>query len=141
MDKHAYRKTEEGRARDRLNSKNWKSKNKEKAKLQSKGTYERHREKYTFNLRERNRIERMKILGFLGGMCVVCGEVDWRCLQIDHVNGDGRQERIRLKSPGLGPYYSDIREHPEKYQILCANHNWIKRYEKDELNRRKDQKK
>jgi len=49
---------------------------------------------------------RQKVVDSLGGVCVRCGFSDIRALQIDHIKN--------------------------KYQLLCANCNWIKRYEDKE---------
>lgn len=83
---------------------------------------------------------RREILDLLGGQkCIRCGFTDWRALQVDHINGDGCRDQ-RFKSSGTGPNYWSFRAwlmlYPEKaklvYQILCANCNWIKRYENGE---------
>lgn len=69
--------------------------------------------------------------------CLVPGGCkDYRCLQIDHVKSDGSQERCR----GTAYYYRNLikfyksrsKEAKRKYQLLCANCNWIKRTEKKE---------
>ncbi len=65
--------------------------------------------------------------------CVRCGFVDVRALQLDHVNGGGS----RFLGNGRSPYthYGQILKDEDikgKYQILCANCNWIKRYENNE---------
>jgi hypothetical protein len=57
-------------------------------------------------------------------------ETDIRCLQIDHVNGGGNQQKF--KSVYL--YFNYILENPSKFQLLCANCNWIKRVENEESN-------
>ena len=72
---------------------------------------------------------RSKVLSFLGGKCEVCGFSDTRALQIDHVNGGGAKE---LSSLGYTAYLHKILRDKRGYQILCANHNWIKRHEKRE---------
>ena len=72
----------------------------------------------------------MEILAFLGSKCVVCGFDDPRALQIDHVNGGGSQESIEF--PSIAARYKLIRKNPEKYQLLCANHNAIKVWENEE---------
>jgi len=54
------------------------------------------------------------------------GCMDIRCLQIDHVLGGGNQERKQ----GLAGYklYKDVvADTTGKYQLLCANCNWIKK--------------
>jgi hypothetical protein len=67
---------------------------------------------------------------FLGGRCAKCGNNDLRVLQIDHVNGDGRQEYLTLG--GSYRIAGRVLEHPTDYQALCANCNWIKRWERHE---------
>jgi hypothetical protein len=78
---------------------------------------------------------RAEILTLLGGKCVKCGFSDIRALQIDHVNGGGvkhykgRSSSIRYNKDIL----DEIKEGSGKYQLLCANCNWIKRYENGEV--------
>lgn len=78
---------------------------------------------------------RMKLINLLGGKCIRCGFSDWRALQIDHVNGDGKADRLRFKSDMMG-YYMHIRKEvingSKDFQLLCANCNWIKKYEQNE---------
>lgn len=77
-----------------------------------------------------------KIYELLGDKCsspechTPGGETDRRCLQIDHVNGDGSRDRKKYKS--IRDYYQAILANPNNYQILCANCNWIKRFENKE---------
>ena len=73
---------------------------------------------------------RRRMLDGLGGKCIRCGFSDWRALQVDHVNGDGRQDRIRQNNRNA--YIKQVLGRPDKYQLLCANCNWIKRYEQGE---------
>jgi len=76
---------------------------------------------------------RAKVLEFLGGQCVVCGFSDTRALQIDHINGGGNKER--RESPSCFSYWKKIMSTPSgKYQLLCANCNWIKRASNEESN-------
>ena len=77
--------------------------------------------------RERKRRE---FLDTLGGECQRCGFSDWRALQIDHVNSNGHLERA--ENLGQSEYYRRILANPDDYMILCANCNWIKRYENGE---------
>ncbi len=75
---------------------------------------------------------RLVLLKHLGDKCVRCGFSDPRALQIDHINGGGRNERTKLG----GIYYKKVLESiinkEGKYQLLCANCNFIKRYENNE---------
>lgn len=67
--------------------------------------------------------------------CNRCDFSDWRALQIDHINGSGNKER-KNQSNSQKNLLIDILKYPDKYQLLCANCNWIKRYENNELKRK-----
>jgi len=80
---------------------------------------------------------RKEVLSFLGNKCVTCGIEDFRVLQIDHINGNGYKENKQFGKGGWGTvkYYRHILVvEGEGYQLLCANCNWIKRYEQGEYN-------
>lgn len=68
----------------------------------------------------------------LGGICVRCGFSDRRALQIDHVNGDGAKERKIGMINSTSIYKKVLADKENKYQLLCANCNWIKRVENNE---------
>ena len=83
---------------------------------------------------------RNKTLEALGNKCVRCGFNDYRALQIDHINGGGSKERKeRLFG---GKFHSHVIQSfmkgENKYQLLCANCNWIKRFENKEVRGRLD---
>ncbi len=73
---------------------------------------------------------RKELLKKLGAKCARCGFTDWRALQIDHIKGDGNKERMSTSRSKIFRMILD--DHGERYQILCANCNWIKRYENNE---------
>lgn len=85
----------------------------------------------------RNRIYHRKlresVVAFLGGKCVKCGFSDSRALQIDHINGDGSIERVKTTVNFNKMVMEKLLEGSEEYQLLCANCNWIKRFENDEI--------
>ena len=101
-----------------------------------------YRDKYRKNNRakiresQRRYHRRIKeeLFNLLGNKCVKCGFADKRALQIDHINGGGCKElklysskdyrRVVLKS---------LKNKENKYQLLCANCNWIKRDTNNEL--------
>jgi DNA-binding XRE family transcriptional regulator len=64
---------------------------------------------------------------------------DNRTLQIDHKRGGGMQEAKHFggASPMYKYYLKHIEEANENLQILCANCNWIKRFEKAETRKEK----
>ena len=99
-----------------------------------------HRLEYT----NRRKIEFLNLVKkYLGDKCsnpdclIQGGCTDWRCLQIDHINGGGTASRRHFRN-GFNERLYYIK-HPEKItenlQILCANCNWIKRVTNNELKR------
>jgi hypothetical protein len=124
------------RKRRRLEAvRRWKKKNPDKVKQHKRNDYlrmdlERRNRIRRYNL-ERAQQLRRELLAALGDRCVRCGFGDWRALQVDHVNGGGSRERATLNLNRTS-YYQKILSRPERYQLLCANCNWIKRYEREE---------
>lgn len=84
--------------------------------------------------RERKRKE---LLESLGGKCVRCGFSDWRALEVDHVNSDGAADRRNPLGNAQSHLTKLVRANPERFQILCSNHNSIKRYEQQECRGRR----
>ena len=86
----------------------------------------------------RNR--RMMVLKTLGSVCAKCGFSDARALQIDHIDGGGYIER-KDKTKTRTTYHKRVMESflagENKYQLLCANCNWIKRFENNEVRRKR----
>lgn len=84
--------------------------------------------------REYRRKQRNIIIEALGGKCVRCGFADKRALQIDHINGGGSKERKERNFEGQfhGMVLKSFLNAENKYQLLCANCNWIKRFENNE---------
>lgn len=80
--------------------------------------------------RERYEAIRIQAINILGGRCVVCDFSDIRALQIDHVNGGGCKHRQEESYNSI--LKRIINGDTDDFQILCANHNWIKRAENDE---------
>lgn len=74
----------------------------------------------------------------LGNQCVRCGYNDGRALQVDHINGDGFIDRAKRFSATSYYLYviKEIENKTKRYQLLCANCNWIKRHENGENARR-----
>jgi hypothetical protein len=89
---------------------------------------QRHRDRQSTN-NYRTKL-REKAIQVLGGKCARCPVDDFRCLQIDHVNGGGTKERSRI---GPLAIYRKIIRGASGYQLLCANCNWIKRFDEKEF--------
>lgn len=86
--------------------------------------------------RAKKRVEQRKlIVEAYGGKCCKCGFDDYRALVIDHVNDDGHEERRSgLKHPN--EFYRHIikSNFPPNYQVLCANCNTIKEFDRKASN-------
>lgn len=89
---------------------------------------------------------RQEVITLLGSRCARCDWTDPRALQIDHVKGNGAQLRRDRgltgrggDGTGAGKELKELRDRlragedvSEDYQLLCCNHNWVKRYENHE---------
>jgi hypothetical protein len=83
---------------------------------------------------------KLKIFELLGNKCsnpnclVPNGCTNIRCLQIDHVHGGGQIERHKFPSHKMFYLHvlKQIKLGSKDYQLLCANCNWIKRWENNE---------
>ena len=98
-------------------------------------TKERNRPYAAEYTRERHRRIRLAVLQAMGGRCARCGyDEDHRALQIDHVHSDGAAERKSATTAIGSTFYLRVLKELDsgRYQLLCANCNWIKRYECDE---------
>lgn len=82
-------------------------------------------------MRKMNSKLKVQAYHILGDKCIRCGFSDIRALQIDHINGGGCKELKKLTSPGV---YRKVIKYATGYQLLCANCNWIKRFENHENN-------
>ena len=54
---------------------------------------------------------------------------------MDHKNGGGNKDRKKFGT-NTKTLYENIKKNKENYQILCANCNWIKKYEQQETTRK-----
>ena len=139
----------------KLSKKRWNGNHKEYHKIYGKQYYQNNKERINknsgeyyrknkerireyrieYNIRTRDNTRRKRIrlylLQLLGNKCIKCGFSDSRALQFDHINDDGYADRKLLKSADgiLCYYYKNPEIAKKKIQILCANCNWIKRFE------------
>ena len=121
-------KTEKGIAYKKRHNeyvKEWRKKNKEKFHATQKKCY------------DTARID--ALTQYSGGTpkCACCGEEGLVFLTIDHIHGNGSEERrARTKELGYAPsgnslvYWLKKNDYPEGYQILCYNCNMAKRNNK-----------
>lgn len=98
--------------------------------------YNENPEKHRDYRMQRYKTIRNRIIYVLGGKCSRCSFSDWRALQVDHVNGNGNVER-RTRGHAASTLYRRIQDSIDNklglFQLLCANCNWIKRYENKEM--------
>lgn len=123
--------------------KEWREKNEKKVKDYRNKTKE-HMKEWQENYRKTDvgkevrrkygEKTRNTVVGVLGGSCIKCGFSDSRALQIDNINGGGGKERREMVSTYT--FYCKVIESvlkkENKYQLLCANCNWIKKVENKE---------
>ena len=78
---------------------------------------------------------RNELFEILGRSCVRCGFSDMRALQLDHVYGGGLREIKDFKSnyQMYKFYLQNSSLCKIRLQVLCANCNWIKRYDNNEV--------
>jgi len=77
---------------------------------------------------KRLRKKRLEAIEKFGGKCSRCGFSDWRALQFDHRDGNGTKDRKLHRHNNFG-YYNYVMQNPQKFDLLCSNCNWIKRFE------------
>lgn len=70
----------------------------------------------------------------LGGAMCACGFSDERALEIDHINGGGKEHRKNLSNSAYKDY---VVSHTEEFQVLCSNCHSIKTYEEFEYGKDK----
>ena len=102
----------------------------------SKAHDEKRGEMQSEKQRLKNHTLRKDALLKLGGVCIVCGFNDPRALQIDHVNGGGTAERLATGRCQNTIHKFVLEDTVGKYQLLCANCNWIKRHTNGEFSRK-----
>lgn len=71
-------------------------------------------------------LQRMKVIALLGGRCRHCRITDHRVLNIDHIHGGGEKERKKILGRQLYLMILNGSLPLSRFQILCANCNWIK---------------
>ena len=91
------------------------------------------RERLKKGVTERGKRLRVEVIKLLGNKCKFCGFTDTRALQIDHVNGGGRIDRHKYGMNFNSMVIKSVKKGENKYQLLCANCNFIKRYTNNEM--------
>lgn len=103
-----YQKKLRKRARDYYND------HREDIRKRKNKYYQDNRLQFIDNELERKEKLRKECFGLLGGKCQNCGIDEADILEIDHII-PLRNEKIKRRD------YYEIKKHPEKFQLLCAN--------------------
>lgn len=111
-------------------------KNIELCKSRNSIRYQQNKEKWNEYMKGYNKKLRIKIrsiiLWYFNYTCAKCGyHDDPRALQLDHKDGGGNKEQKTI-GPIAAYYYDKLAILFEKFQLLCANCNYIKRHENNE---------
>lgn len=78
--------------------------------------------------------QKAEVISVLGEVCSHCGFSDSRALVIDHVNDDGYLERREIRKDYEKYMRKVATDTTGRYQLLCANCNLIKEYERRQRN-------
>jgi hypothetical protein len=109
-----------------------------KAKTKNKTFKETHPNYHKLYNQYRRLKDRIEIIQLLGSKCANPYNIDHTgfeksgyygfCLQIDHINGHGIQDKKTSQNNYYVIVLNKIRAGSKDYQLLCANCNWIKRH-------------
>ena len=121
---------EEKKQKNRERYAKWYEKNKEYARASKAANMRRYRkedpEKHRAQSRQAKRRLREKLHAIYGTSCVLCGFSDLRALTLDHVLGNGAEERSRIGERGVYRR-ALLPEHHDEYRTLCMNCHFIPR--------------
>jgi hypothetical protein len=111
-------------ARHRRHDKSWRERNPKRYRLLAATAARKRRAEH----------KRLVFMAY-GNKCKHCGFTDPRALQIDHTRGGGHKDRMDKKILSGDGFYKFILKMncpKDRFQLLCANCNWIKRSENHE---------
>jgi hypothetical protein len=99
-----------------------------------------HKEQTAMTARKSRYKKRDSVFALLGGKCARCGFTDIRALELDHINGGGKKERMAIGQYSqllkIEKYLLSHKDNNVEYQCLCANCNIIKKIENNEQYRK-----
>lgn len=117
----------------------------ERTKESKRRSREKEANRQAARTREQGRRDRIRaeVIRLLGGRCLRCGFDDARALHVDHVHDDGAHDRLQFGGRRSYNTYGFFRAVIEaassgRYQLLCANCNTIKEWERKRSTRRND---
>lgn len=132
LKKQKYHQDPEYRKKLDEHTRKWRLANPGKVKAKQHRYYQRNSVAILERARKKWLDIKTEVFRLLGDKCVRCGFMDIRALQIDHVNGGGLKEKRGTPKSYYMLVLKSIERGEQKYQLLCANCNWIKAYENHE---------
>lgn len=111
----------------------------QKLKITARKTYYKNKDKYNYKMkiyRENNRevireqqrnkriANKLTVFYYYGLKCSCCGENDYKCLTIDHINGGGHEHLRKIGNNFYGWLIKN--EFPKEFQTLCITCNKLK---------------
>lgn len=78
-------------------------------------------------LKNKRRLDRIKMLDIYGGKCILCGELKKECLTIDHIDNSGADHRRKIGT-NICVWLKKQNYPKDNYQLLCYNCNYKKRF-------------
>jgi len=133
-----HRKSEKGRERAKLYQRKRRAEKPEEHRAIKRRHYYANRDRILREKRQKLEQLRIEVLSHYGNgkcACVICGESRLPCLSVDHINGGGHQQMMKInKKYGLA-FYQWLKKNnlPEGYQTLCMNCQFIKSHERKEM--------
>lgn len=74
------------------------------------------------------------MIDLLGGLSVLSvASTIPALLQFDHIHGDGKKDITNNRHGYVTSVLKSVMANEDKFQLLCANCNWIKRAENHEV--------
>jgi len=112
-----YRKDKEYRESRKEWAREYWRKNREKCLAKHKDWYEKNRDKILVKMHTETIQERAELIRKLGGKCQnpECGIEDIDVLEFDHIKPLNSAKRK------YGNILREVKKHPERFQLLCAN--------------------
>lgn|GEM_PF-6629198 len=95
----------------------------------AKAAFRKHANKPEIKIRRRHHREAIKsaLFEMYGCTCALCGFSNPDALSLDHVLGNGADERAELGSQWMVFKRALSEYRPEEYRILCMNCQWLER--------------
>lgn len=107
--------------------KRYKKAHHDKVLAEKKRYRQNHSDKCSAYMKQYNMKTRIEVLTHYSGgtlKCKNCGESHIEFLEIDHINGNGKQHKREIRCTGVSVFrWLKINNYPEGYQVLCSNCN------------------